>query len=496
LASRDSHVDWPLAAAVLFLAIAVRAVVLWGGAEGLQQDVDKYRVLAENLRTTGVYGWIDAKDPSQVRPTRFRPPLYPLILAVFVSEGTLSLVAVGLLHFVLGITTVLLTYLFSARLRLGRWSAFAALLVACDPILLNQSTQVMTETLATALAALALVCLNACFREPSTQSAGPPTKQGSRPSRARSRWSLTNAHARCAHVMGSDSENRNGNLGPIAAGVAGVVLALAVLCRPTFLPWLGLCFLTVLLHPECKPRRWACGSAMLVCAAVVLAPWMMRNFRHTGKLHVTTSHGGYTLLLGNNPSFYQFLGNRGSQSTWDADELVRAWRRRAAFPDPSDPQWRNLQLAGSRDGPPLTGWASVNEEDDDRFAYALARRYMGDHPDAFAYACVVRVGRLWQWTPHQLSAREPPARRMTRYLVGVWYGGVFLLAFAGVIALGRRFLRLPWLWGLLLCVTFTGVHSLYWSNMRMRAPLMPFVCVVAAVGTERAAGWRRRRKSR
>ena len=38
------------------------------------------------------------------------------------------------------------------------------------------------------------------------------------------------------------------------------------------------------------------------------------------------------------------------------------------------------------------------------------------------------------------------------------------------------------IWGLLLCFTFTAVHALYWSNMRMRAPLMPFICLMAASG--------------
>jgi hypothetical protein len=455
---------------VLLLAIAVRAVVLWAGGEGLHRDVDKYRVLAENLRTTGVYGWIDAEDPGKIYPTRFRPPLYPVILAAFVSGGALSLAAVGLLHFALGIATVLLTFLLATRLNLGRWSAFAALLVACDPILLNQSTQVMTETLATALAALALVCLNTSSRNGITR----PLAGG---------------------LDAAASGKGPGSRDTISAGIAGVMLALAVLCRPTFLPWLGLCLLAVLFHPECRSRRWACGSAMLVCAAVVLAPWTARNLWYTGKPHVTTSHGGYTLLLGNNPSFYRFLEESGSRCTWDADELVRAWERRAAVPDPSDSQWSDLQLADSQDIPPMTGWSAVNEENDDRFAYALAWRYVGDHPGWFAYACVVRIGRLWQGIPHQLSADESLARRIARYLVGVWYGGVFLLALAGVLALGGRLFRLPWLWGVLLCITFTGVHSLYWSNMRMRAPLMPFVCLVAAVGAERVGARVRQRKS-
>jgi hypothetical protein len=31
----------------------------------------------------------------------------------------------------------------------------------------------------------------------------------------------------------------------------------------------------------------------------------------------------------------------------------------------------------------------------------------------------------------------------------------------------------------LLCVAFTAVHTFYWTNLRMRAPLMPFVAMVA-----------------
>ena len=87
--------------------------------------------------------------------------------------------------------TVLLTYLLARRLALGRWSALAAVAVAADPILLNQSCVVMTETLATLLAALGLYCL--------VRLGDPP--------------------------------------GIVSSLLAGGALALAALCRPTFLPW-------------------------------------------------------------------------------------------------------------------------------------------------------------------------------------------------------------------------------------------------------------------
>ena len=93
-------------------------------------------------------------------PTAYRPPLYPLLLTGCVALGEYSRLAIGLLHLALGVATVGLV------LVLGRWwgldrraAALAALLVACDPILLRWSTQVMTETLATFLAVAGLLVL-------------------------------------------------------------------------------------------------------------------------------------------------------------------------------------------------------------------------------------------------------------------------------------------------------------------------------------------------
>ena len=65
------------------------------------------------------------------------------------------------LHVIFGLLTVWVTILAGARLGLGNWALLAGGLVAVDPILVNQSTVLMTETLAalTAVAALhALIC--------------------------------------------------------------------------------------------------------------------------------------------------------------------------------------------------------------------------------------------------------------------------------------------------------------------------------------------------
>ena len=102
-------------------------------------------------------------------PTAYRPPLYPVLLSNLPSADgqQVSLVKVALVHLALGVATVWLTWLTVRRLmeiQIGPPGLLiapllAGLIVACDPILLNQQALVMTETLAAFLAILSLWCL-------------------------------------------------------------------------------------------------------------------------------------------------------------------------------------------------------------------------------------------------------------------------------------------------------------------------------------------------
>jgi hypothetical protein len=47
------------------------------------------------------------------------------------------------------------------------------------------------------------------------------------------------------------------------------------------------------------------------------------------------------------------------------------------------------------------------------------------------------------------------------------------------------FARPPWLWATLLIASFATVHLVYWTDMRMRAPLTPALSLLAAIGGRR-----------
>lgn len=444
---------------VLVLTSLIRCVFLVATYGNLDRDPDGYRELAHNVWETGVYGWKTAAAGGEVRPTAFRPPLYPALLVCvggFRSNGPIAV-----LHLALGVATAGLVACLGWRTGLGRWALAAALGVALDPILLNQSTLVMTETLATFLGALALVCLNG--------------KDGAQAGWLSATWS---------------------------SSATGLVLGMCVLCRPTFLPWIGLIALARIyawssLRGEVRsmgasaPRHATVvdttstqqlrQAAVLVgTALLVMAPWVIRNDIILGKAKLTTTHGGYTALLGNNPLFYRFLRS-GSQGTWDGEELGRAWQARSLTSGPDDARWGDLATLAHMTGTQSAA-NSTSEFDDDRFAYALAKRYIREQPAMFVFASGSRIGRLWRWVPHRVGETESTLRMMLRYLVGVWYAVLVGLAGLGLARLGGRLFEPPWLYGVQLCFVFTAVHAVYWSDMRMRAPLIPLVCLAAASG--------------
>lgn len=399
----------PTALALVGFALVVRSLglVLW--PDSLAADPDGYRAVAENLVEHCVFG-------NGESPTAYRPPLYPLVLAPCVALASASRVAIGLVHVALGLGTVWFTYRLAHGYGLDRWAGWAALLVACDPILLAQSALVMTETLATFLAAASLFWIARAGRG-----------------------------GRVSHAI-----------------TGGVSVGLAILCRPTFLPWAGVVGVLFLFEPGAVKDKARRSLAFAVAVALVLLPWATRNQIHFGRPIVTTTHGGYTFLLANNPHFYEHLRTAPWGSVWENDALDRQWAAEMPRGRPAD------------------------ELRADRLAYAKALQAIRDEPAMFAYACLVRIGRLFALLPHQVAAHESPARRWSRYAVAAWYAAEFALALYGTIWIVRRFRQsIPpqgWASVFSLVACFVAVHAVYWTDMRMRAPLMPAIAVLAAVG--------------
>ena len=432
IAEKESRSPFPKELAAVWLCVAV----VWGGNLWVQRahferDVDAYIEFARNVNETGVFA---RTLPSGERcPSAFRPPLYPLLLSALSGFGSVSAWQIAILHFLCGIGIATLVYRLGRRVD-RRVGTLAAMFVAFDPLLLYWSTYPMTETIA-ALLALIVIELGVCWHDVFSQSKGV--------------------------FHGARADFRPSGISPgYLAAFWGASLGLATLCRPVFLVW-GLILAGWIINHA--PRRLAVrqASILLVGCAIVLAPWAWRNARMVGRATPLTTHGGYTLLLANNPAYYQHLRKGRRREVWDAKQLA--------------PLLDNVGIVVPDKCEPF-------EVAHDRQCRNLAFDTIFSQPFMFAFASFTRVVELWSPLPHKTTFIESRKRWAARYLIACWYLLIYGAAGYGMVrAKDDRSLLLVHI-GLAGAVAFTLVHLVYFSNMRMRAPLMPWLCLVAAIG--------------
>ena len=406
---------------VLLMALLMRLAVVGFQFESLSAtDPDSYRAIAVNLVETGVYSL--GGDP-----TAFRPPVYPLILSLGMFLGIPHDVWVGGIHILFGVLTVLLTYRVALMMSHKPVALLAATLVCVDPILLNQSVLTMTETTATLLGILAI-------------------------------WLL---------VRTADNANK------LNIVLTGVTLGVAGLCRPTFFVFAAMGLL-VLMFSKTVPWKKQLHTNLLVgcCLLVTIAPWVIRNQISLGKPVIATTHGGYTLLLGNNPLFYEHLDQ--PLGTYGAQHFDRGVRRFNISENPSYDFWGPRAMVQPK-------VISRNEIERDRFAYEVAKYHISQQPKLFARSIVRRVGKLWSPLPNAGASNESSGRFIQRLAVGGWYLTLFVVVFSFSVRQSNQWLTTPMKLGIVMILAFTLVHAVYWSDMRMRAPLMPTLYLAAAL---------------
>ena len=409
--------SWKTVIAVILVALTCRAAAVWQLYPSLSEDVDGYRRLAQGL--VEGRGLTDSKTGL---PTAYRPPFYPFVLAaIFFCHG--SNFAIGVVQALIGCATVGLTIDLGARLRMPRGGIFAGLLVAVDPILLFQTAQVMTETTATFLAVCSLWL---CATKPTW-------------------WSSL---------------------------ILGLVFGAACLCRPTF--WVfgllgGISWLIdrvrVLIakgwHDDSETRL-----AVLTFAGILLlvGPWVHRNHKWLRQPVFTTTHGGYTLLMAHNPSYAEAARTKPWETIWKDADFVQ-WGAEielemAGLRPPLDRQHLSPRVELARDDwMNRKGWSHVYQDKKSTLVIGFSL-----------------LSRMWSITPAPVNNDRSDKIRLG---IGIFYLTVTVLFLVGVVRVVRA--RHPdWWLPLALIIAFTGVHTFYWADMRMRAPLIPAIALLAA----------------
>ena len=239
---------------------------------------------------------------------------------------------------------------------------------------------------------------------------------------------------------------RSGGALVVAAGLLGGV---AILVRPgmlVFLPlvalWLG------------RRRQWSLALAFCVAAAVIVAPWTLRNARTYGRFVLIASEGGVTFWTGNHP-------------------LARGEGDLAANPD-----IKRAEIAFRAAHPALTA------EELEPLYYRDAAAHILDHPGWWitllskkAFYTFVPIGP--SYTLHS-----------TKYLLAsvLPYALLAPVALVGLIRLlQRRDAARPLL---LLALSVVMTSLIFFPQERFRIPVLDPTAIVCASGVV-AAGRRR-----
>lgn len=406
---------------VFTLTILIHGSTIILFADHLTDDRDAYLALATQLKEG--HGYRFSPDGPL---TAYRPPLYPVVLSLCLRVFPPAF-SVAMVNGICSLLIVFLTWRLACVWWNSWWATVATAFVILDPLILINVTLPMTEVMFTGLV-LSIVSL------------------------------ATRHEQRLRHRL-----------------CLGVCFGLAALCRPTIWPF-GVLGIVIWIWrtdrkrdntqtPRLVLREVVLRQALPVLVAVCLtvAPWVIRNAMVFQSFVPMTTHGGYTLLLANNPVFYEEVVSQGWRTTWQGDSLNR-WQQ-------------HLSEEMSRMDPPVEGEIATS-----RWMFQRALRTIRADWEQFFQSCGVRLLRFWN--PIPMSTSNRPVPRPVQWGIGCYSFLLFVGSMAGVVSWFRSqpprkpFDQFPPL-AIALMLSFSAVHAVYWSNLRMRTPLEPVLILLA-----------------
>lgn len=262
------------------------------------------------------------EDYSLHQPPRrvLRVPGLPLLLAASVRLFGDDIFAARCVLAVVGTGCCWLTWLLGSRLVMRRVGFWAALMMAIHPLQIVNSVLILSENWFTFWMLASLLALVRLIDGP----------------------------------QGTTDERLQLNGAMLwRAILAGGLIAVAVLVRPGFIPWLGVAVLAVLALQKLPGRsRVPVAITLIGGFAVVMAPWVVRNHQVTGHWVLTSLWSGPSLYDGLNPdadggSNMQFFDDDNVMATMSEYEMNQHYQR-LAWQYMQENPGRTLTLAGRK----------------------------------------------------------------------------------------------------------------------------------------------------
>lgn len=396
------------------LILGIAAIFVLGASRSVFADSGDYLDAARMLLADGSY-------PAVGSLPFFRPPLYPLFIAVVWSVVPGSMVAIKVAQVLLhGVTAILVFRSGELIFERKSFALIGALLFAVHPFFLYNAAAIQTETLHTFLMTLAVVLF----------------------------------------LKGL----KRGRMLVAESAAAGVSIGLAALSKPSALG-VGLVLIALiaaLTFRQGGSLKAAVLSVVMMFAAIL--PWSFYNLQTRGEFILVNDAGGFNLWLGNNPATLR-LYEGSFENERDAQIYTDYLGKGLA-----NEQIVEFEVSG--------GYAELTAREREKRWSAKAIETMRDQPGTTLRLFFWKFFAMWK--PFLSSNSYSTWAAIVSGLVQV---PLFILGVIGLYFVGRdKDTRKFALLFIVLAVAVTAIHVLIVSSMRLRMPYIdPLILIFAGI---------------
>ena len=240
------------------------------------------------------------------------------------------------------------------------------------------------------------------------------------------------------------------------AACTGLIMGLGVMTRPDMLGIFVLLPLWAIFERKRFLLILKLTLVVIVVAAMVWAPWAIRNYRIHSHFVFLTTYSGESLWRGNNPN------STGTTITFN---------RQSQF-DAAPTEFREKI-------------ATANEIQKDALFKEEAQRFIANDPIGFLWRVCEKIYYFWWFTPTYATQYYEWVPSPLVGMYQILYG--MLLAFA-ILGTGRAVKRAKpdvcrFTWYLLAApFSVAAIHGISYVEGRHRVLVMPFVLILAAYG--------------
>ncbi len=241
-----------------------------------------------------------------------------------------------------------------------------------------------------------------------------------------------------------------------AAWIAGFLSGLAILCRGTLIPFLLLAAAGLLLIST-RPRKESMRRILqaALAAALVVAPWLIRNTVQFRRFPVFITTSNYAFWLGNNPI------SRGSAYLPDGRPVIDA-----------APKIQE-QIA------------EMSELEQNRFFGEEASRFIRANPSQAVRLYFRKFFSFW-WFSDQTGLLYPG---LYAKIYRLYFLGILVLALGGFGMLRRHLAEPPFLLLFAFTLSIAAVQSVYYVEGRHRWTIEPVLWLFSAQGLYGVRRW-------